>query len=77
MGARFYHRGRTWEIAMSDVKPKRGLDGAQFIRFEGDDEIEYWTGRFGVARERLEKAIEHVGPAAQAVARYLKRRLAE
>ena len=62
---------------MLDVKPKRGLDGAQFISLEGDDEIEYWTGRFGVTRERLEKAIERVGPAAEAVARYLKRRLAE
>jgi hypothetical protein len=62
---------------MLDVKPKRGLDGAQFISLGGDDEIEYWTGRFGVTRERLEKAIARVGPAAEAVARYLKRRLAE
>ena len=62
---------------MSDVKPMRSLTAAKFISFGGDDEIEYWTERFGVTRERLAKAIERVGPSVEAVGRYLKRRLAE
>jgi hypothetical protein len=52
-------------------KTKAAPQGAKFIGFEEDDEIEYWTRKFGVTRERLAKAIGRVGPSAGAVERYL------
>jgi uncharacterized protein DUF3606 len=59
---------------MSDEKTKRVLQDAKFIGIEEDDEIEYWTKKFGVTRERLAKAIGRVGPSTGAVERYLRSR---
>lgn len=38
-----------------------------------DYEVDYWTGRFGVSRERLQEAVDAVGNGADAVEEYLKR----
>jgi uncharacterized protein DUF3606 len=46
---------------------------AKFISFDGDDEIEYWTEKFGVTRAHLARAVGRVGRSAEAVGRYLKR----
>jgi hypothetical protein len=59
---------------MSDEKTKRASQDAEFIGFEEDDEIEYWTKKFGVTRERLAKAIGRVGPFTEAVERHLRGR---
>jgi hypothetical protein len=59
---------------MSDKKTKPAPQDAKFISFEEDDVISYWTEKFGVTREHLGKAIGRVGPSAEAVERYLKRR---
>jgi CRISPR/Cas system CSM-associated protein Csm2 small subunit len=63
----------NWEIAMSDIKTKRVPQDAKSISFEKDDEIEYWTEKFGVARYVLASAVGRVGRDAEAVERYLKR----
>ena len=57
---------------MADDKTKRALRDSEFISFENDDEIEYWTMKFGVSRERLARAVGRVGPSAAAVQKYLK-----
>jgi hypothetical protein len=57
---------------MSDIT-KRAPQNTKFISFEEEDEIEYWTERFGVTREHLARAIGRVGSSAEAVGRYLKR----
>jgi hypothetical protein len=59
---------------MSDEKTKRASQDGKFISFEEDDDIEYWTKKFGVTGERLAKAIGRVGPTAEAVERYLRGR---
>jgi hypothetical protein len=59
---------------MSDKKTKRAPQDAKFIGFKEDDEIEYWTKKFGVTRERLAKAIGRVGPSTEAVERHLRGR---
>jgi hypothetical protein len=38
-----------------------------------DYEVDYWTGKLGVSRERLQQAVEAVGNSADAVEQYLKR----
>jgi hypothetical protein len=37
-------------------------------------EVQYWTGRFGVSRDRLEEAVAAVGNGADSVEAYLARR---
>lgn len=38
-----------------------------------DYQIEYWTKRFGVSRDRLQQAVDAVGNSAAAVEQHLKR----
>jgi hypothetical protein len=40
-----------------------------------DYEVAYWTGKFGVTREDLAKAVEEVGSNSDAVAIYLGKAL--
>lgn len=40
---------------------------------EEDYEVEYWTQKFGVSRERLQEAVDSVGNGADAVQQYLTR----
>jgi hypothetical protein len=37
-----------------------------------DDEIDYWTRKFGVSRKYLARAVARVGGSAEAVETYLK-----
>ena len=57
---------------MADDKTKRVADDPNVISFENDDEIAYWTRKFGISRERLARAVARVGSGAAAVERYLK-----
>jgi hypothetical protein len=57
---------------MSDDKTKRAPQDANFIDFEEDDEIEYWTNKFGVTRAHLARAVGRVGRSTEAVEKYLK-----
>lgn len=38
-----------------------------------DYEVEYWTNRFGVSRERLQQAVDAVGNSVDRVAEYLRK----
>ena len=57
---------------MADDQTKRALRDSEFLSLEDDEEIEYWTMKFGVSRERLARAVGRVGASAAAVQKYLK-----
>jgi hypothetical protein len=60
-------------IAMADDPMKRIPKDIEFVSFENDDEIEYWTMKFGVSRENVARAVARVGRCAEVVEEYLKR----
>jgi hypothetical protein len=60
------------EVAMADDKTKRAPKDAKFINSQEDDEIDYWTQKFGVSRDHLARALARVGRSAEAVEKYLK-----
>jgi hypothetical protein len=45
----------------------------KFISLEEDYQIDYWTGKFAVTRDRLATAVGRVGHSAEALGKYLKR----
>ncbi|MCW2397936.1 DUF3606 domain-containing protein [Sphingobium sp. B2D3C] len=57
---------------MADDKTLRGPQDASRIALGEDYEVEYWTSKFGVSRERLEQAVKAVGNSADAVERQLR-----
>jgi len=57
---------------MADDKTLRGPQDASRIALGEDYEVDYWTGKFGVTRERLEAAVKAVGNSAAAVEARLK-----
>jgi hypothetical protein len=57
---------------MSDDKTLRGPQDRSRVAMGEDHEVAYWTGRFGVSRDRLQQAVDAVGSSADAVERYLK-----
>lgn len=57
---------------MADDKTLRGPQDRSRIALGEDYEVEYWTDKFGVSRERLEQAVKAVGNGADAVERHLK-----
>jgi hypothetical protein len=59
-------------MAMADDTAKRAPQDAKLISLTEHYEIEYWTERFGVTRERLAAAMRRVGRSAQDVERYFK-----
>jgi hypothetical protein len=56
---------------MSDDKKKRGAQDRSRISMSEDYEVRYWTEKFHVSRDRLEKAINKVGNSVAAVEREL------
>ena len=57
---------------MADDKTNRGPQDRTRIAMGEDYEVDYWTGKFGVSRERLQQAVDAVGTSAEAVERHLK-----
>jgi hypothetical protein len=57
---------------MPDDKTMLAPKEANLISLTEDYEVEYWTERFGITRERLAAAVRQVGRSAQAVERYFK-----
>lgn len=41
------------------------------INMGDGDEVHYWTQKWGVSQERLQQAVDKVGPSVKAVAREL------
>jgi hypothetical protein len=58
---------------MTDDKAIRGPRDASRVALGEDYEVDYWTNKFGVSRDRLEQAVKAVGNSADAVERHLKR----
>ena len=56
---------------MSDDKTQRSPQDASRIAIGEDYEVQYWTSKFGVTREQLQRAVDAVGNGADAVERYL------
>ena len=59
------------ERNMSDDKTQRGPQDASRINMNEDYEVQYWTKRFGVSKERLQSAVDRAGVGADAVAKEL------
>jgi len=56
---------------MADDKTARGPQDSSRIAMGEDYEVEYWTGKFGVSRDELQKAVDAVGNGADAVEQHL------
>ena len=46
---------------MSDDLNKKGFQDRSRINMNEDHEVAYWTDKFGVTKEELQKAIERTG----------------
>lgn len=57
---------------MADDKTLRAPQDSSRIAMGEDYEVEYWTHRFGVSRDRLQQAVDAAGNSADAVELYLK-----
>lgn len=55
---------------MADDKTLRSPQDSSRIALGEDYEVEYWTKRFGVSREKLANAVKAVGNGADAVGEY-------
>ena len=58
---------------MADNKTLRSPQDSSRIAMGEDYEVEYWTSKFGVSRERLQQAVDAVGNGADAVAQHLNK----
>ncbi|MBF0695591.1 MAG: DUF3606 domain-containing protein [Flavobacterium sp.] len=59
---------------MSDDKNIRGPQDRSRINTSEDYELQYWSEKFGISRERLIEALEQVGNSADKVEEYLSNR---
>ena len=57
---------------MSDDKKNRGGQDRSRVSTSEDYELDYWSQKFGVSRDRLREAVEAVGSSADDVEEYLK-----
>jgi hypothetical protein len=57
---------------MPDVTAKAPQDRSHISLLE-PEEIQYWTDKFNVSKERLSEAVRNVGQSADAVERELKK----
>lgn len=57
---------------MSDDRSLRGPQDSSRVAMTEDYEVEYWTKKFGVSRQRLQDAVDAVGHGAAAVEEYLR-----
>ncbi len=57
---------------MSDDKTNRGPQDRSRVSMSEDYEVQYWSDKFGVSRDRLQQAVDRVGNGADAVEEFLK-----
>jgi hypothetical protein len=57
---------------MADDKTLRGPQDRTRIALGEDYEVEYWTKKFGVSKERLEESVKAVGHSVEAVEQFLR-----
>ncbi len=58
---------------MADSKTSMGQSDALSVSLGEDEDIRYWTERFGVTREHLEVAVAQAGSGPGAVQAFLHR----
>lgn len=58
---------------MSDNLQNRGAQDRSRINVDEEWEVRHWTEALGVSKEELERAVQQVGPSADAVREHLKR----
>ncbi|MDV3936904.1 DUF3606 domain-containing protein [Elizabethkingia anophelis] len=56
---------------MSDDLSKRRPQDATKVNVNETWELEYWSNKFGVTKEKLKEAVKAVGTSAAAVQKYL------
>lgn len=56
-----------------DDKTQTGTPDRDRISLNQEHEVQYWTKALGVSADQLQKAIQAVGPTAEAVRRHLGR----
>jgi len=59
---------------MSDDLDNRGNADRIRINVHEDHEVRYWTGKLGVSRDELERAVAKVGPMTKDVEAYFAQR---
>lgn len=57
---------------MADDKDARGPQDSSRIAMGEDYEVRYWTKKFGVSQEELQRAVDAAGNSAAAVEKHLK-----
>jgi hypothetical protein len=57
---------------MADNKDIRGPQDSSRIAMGEDYEVRYWTEKFGVSQDELQRAVDAVGNSASAVEKHLK-----
>jgi predicted nucleotidyltransferase len=57
-----------------DNKTKTGKADDSRINVNESYELQYWSQKLNVTREKLKEAVEAVGPSAEKVTEYLKRK---
>lgn len=57
---------------MSDDLNKKGAQDRSRINMNEDHEVAYWTEKFNVTREELQRAVDQAGSSADAVAQVLR-----
>jgi hypothetical protein len=57
---------------MSDDLNKKGQQDRSRINMNEDHEVAYWTEKFNVSREELQRAVDQAGSSADAVAQVLR-----
>ncbi|MBE5321530.1 DUF3606 domain-containing protein [Pedobacter sp. MR2016-19] len=57
---------------MDDKQKKGGADRSR-ININEAYELDYWSNKFGVSKDKLKAAVETVGTSADAVEDYLKK----
>lgn len=58
---------------MTDNLKNRGVPDRSRISMHEDHEVQYWTKHLCVSRDRLQQAVDKVGPSAEAVRQELGR----
>jgi hypothetical protein len=58
---------------MGDDMRKRSLDDRPRVNIHEDDDVSYWTAKWGITRAELTDAVSRVGARADAVADELGR----
>jgi hypothetical protein len=56
---------------MADDPKQRGPQDRSRVNVEQDYELKYWSEKFKVSPDELRKAVQQVGPSADAVAHHL------